>query len=121
MRFKQFLIEEPEAVTNFPVTADEIYDSINDELIAELSGLILSPEVGIQKIRRVLLRNGFSMPALYDTNPEGDETIIDIKPGLYIYLIYSLNDNDYGYEFYAELTDEKNLDELLSDEEEDKE
>jgi hypothetical protein len=38
----------------------------------------------------------------------------------YLYLIYYLTD-DGRYEFYAELTDEEGLNEIMSDEEEDEE
>jgi hypothetical protein len=77
------------------------------------------------------------MPALYDADAEGDEIVIRLdqfgrvidftnlipnKVGeiFYLYLIYYLTD-DGRYEFYAELTDEEGLNEIMSDEEEDEE
>lgn len=92
-----------------------LLESINDDLVDGLSDNFLSPENGIQLIRRVLAGHGFDMPALYGADPEGDETVIEIMPELFLYLIYSVNENG-QYEFYAELTDDEGLDELLSDE-----
>lgn len=93
----------------------DLLESINDSLVDGLSETFLSPENGIQLIRRVLADHELEMPALYGADPEGDETVIEIIPELFLYLIYSVNENG-QYEFYAELTDDEGLDELLSDE-----
>jgi len=132
MNFKQYLAELNsemgqgiKVTDSINITNPQVRDKINQNLNHELTDLILSPESGIQKIRRVLMSFGLDMPALYDAEPEGDELILDIEsmPGdeqFYLYLIYYLAD-DGRYDFYAELTDDEGLNEIMSDEEEDEE
>jgi hypothetical protein len=100
---------------------------INYRLTNELYSSFLSPEGGIQAIRKVLHRFGFDMPALYDANPEGDEVAFEIEQfgqenlTTNIYILYYLTDEGH-YEFFAEVGDDARMDELLSDgEEEDEE
>ena len=98
----------------------------NYRLTNELYTPFLSPEGGIQAIRKVLHRFGFDMPALYDADPEGDEIIFELDQygiGEYetnIYILYYLTDEGH-YEFYAEIGDDERMDELMSDEELDEE
>jgi hypothetical protein len=132
MNFKRYLAELNsemgqgiKVTDSINITNPQVRDKINQNLNHELTDLILSPESGIQKIRRVLMSFGLDMPALYDAEPEGDELILDIEsmPGdeqFYLYLIYYLAD-DGRYDFYAELTDDEGLTEIMSDEEEDEE
>jgi len=122
MRFKQFLTElhmepgqvdvfgQPPQVGGLSISKDEI----NRSFMMELGDLILTPEAGIQRIRKVLARYGEDMPALYDADIVGDEIILPIG-GMFLYIIYCLDD-DVRYDFYAELTDEEGLQEILSDE-----
>jgi len=132
MNFKQYLaelntelgqmIKVTESISSTDLHARE---KINQSLNHELTDLILSPESGIQKIRKVLMSFGLDMPALYDAETEGDELILDIESlngdgEFYLYLIYYLAD-DGRYDFYAELTDDEGLTEIMSDEEEDEE
>jgi len=97
-------------------------DEINHALYAHLHDVILSPESGIQKIRRVLAHFGMSVPALYDLDPDGDEIVIDVDntseevTDNRLYVIYYLTD-DKVYDFYAELTDEQGIDDIMSDDE----
>lgn len=105
-----------------------MHEEINQELYTHLHGVILSPESGIQKIRKVLSRYEMSVPALYDLDPDGDEIVIDIenpKDGSTyendrLYVIYYLTDDDV-YDFYAELTDEQGIDDMISDDEDEDE
>ena len=132
MNFKQYLAELNtemgqliKATDSVNITDPEIRDKINQDLNHELTDLILSPESGVQKIRKVLMSFGLDMPALYDAEPEGDELVLDIESmsgdeQFYLYLIYYLAD-DGRYDFYAELTDDEGLNEIMSDEEEDEE
>ena len=132
MNFKQYLAELNsemgqgiKVTDSINITNPQVRDKINQNLNHELTDLILSPESGIQKIRRVLMSFGLDMPALYDAEPDGDELVLDIEsmPGdeqFYLYLIYYLAD-DGRYDFYAELTDDEGLTEIMSDEEEDEE
>ena len=153
MRFKQYLnelanIEVGQAIDAHETTDKEssametpkVFMDINHRLIVELNDMILSPEQGIQKIRKVLHRFSLDMPALYEANPMGDEIIIAIKqfgqphgitihgeittgsdvvnsdPDGYLYFVYFLEDNG-QYEFHAEILTEMGLQQLLSDEE----
>ena len=121
MRFKQYLNElaelgQPIVVQSMPSDYDEdpAQIEINNRLDRDLNNVFLSPESGIQIIRRVLFLYGHDMPALYDADPEGDEVVIDLDDNLGVYIIYSLTDDD-DYEFYAEVGNENRMQELLSD------
>ena len=132
MNFKQYLAElntemgqTIKVTDSISITDPQVREKINQNLNHELTDLILSPESGIQKIRKVLMSFGLDMPALYDAETEGDELILDIESlngdgEFYLYLIYYLAD-DGRYDFYAELTDDEGLTEIMSDEEEDEE
>jgi hypothetical protein len=139
MRFKQYLTEltnietgqaiqahEPTGEGSIAITNPKIRMEINYRLVNELYEPFLSPEAGIQKIRKVLHRFSFDMPALYDANPEGDEIIFELDQfgleGLEsnLYILYYLTDEGH-YEFYAEVGDENRMEELTSDEEIDEE
>jgi hypothetical protein len=121
-----------------------VFAEVNHRLIVELNDLILSPEQGIQKIRKVLHRYAMDMPALYDADPMGDEVVFELEqfgqahgidtegiittgrnvintsPEAYLYFIYYLDDNG-RYEFHAEMVSEEDLEEILSDEDDDEE
>ena len=132
MNFKQYLAElntemgqTIKATDSVDISDAQVRDKINERLNHELTDLILSPESGVQKIRKVLMSFGLDMPALYGAEPEGDELILDVESmsgdeQFYLYLIYYLAD-DGRYDFYAELTDDEGLNEIMSDEEEDEE
>jgi hypothetical protein len=140
MKFKQFMEEltsiesgqaieahEPTGEGSSAIDNPKIRMEINYRLTNELYSSFLSPEGGIQAIRKVLHRFGFDMPALYDANPEGDEIVFDIEQfgqenlTTNIYILYYLTDEGH-YEFFAEVGDDARMDELLSDgEEEDEE
>jgi len=139
VRFKQFLealtsIEDSQAVQAHEPTGEgktsvdnpKIRMEVNFRLTNELYTPFLSPEGGIQAIRKVLHRYGFDMPALYDADPEGDEIVFELDQygiGEYetnIYILYYLTDEGH-YEFYAEIGDDERMDELMSDEEIDEE
>lgn len=121
MRFAQYLAElnSDQEIENMPSLNGDIMEEVNSQLETELQQSILSPESGIQKIRKVLGMFDMDMPALYDVDPEGEEMVFGID-GSYLYIIYALTD-DGRYDFYAELTDEEGLSEILSDEGEDEE
>ena len=92
--------------------------TINSQLDLELNDLISSPEVGIQKIRRVLGAFNINVPAFYGLDPEGNEIIYDLNDTMHLYIIYALKDDNQTYDFYAEITDNDGLEEILSDEDE---
>jgi hypothetical protein len=141
MRFKQYLSEmelagiepsqaedahEPTGEGKTSVDNPKIRMEANYRLTNELYTPFLSPEGGIQAIRKVLHRFGFDMPALYDADPEGDEIVFELDQygiGDYetnIYILYYLTDEGH-YEFYAEIGDDERMEELMSDEEIDEE
>ena len=134
MRFKQFVEEltgidasqaqdahEPTGEGKTSVDNPKIRMEMNYRLVNELYSPFLSPEGGIQAIRKVLHRFGFDMPALYDADPEGDEIIFELDQygiGEYetnIYILYYLTDEGH-YEFYAEVGDDARMEELTSEE-----
>ena len=119
MRFKEYLQEldlsgvedgqaekahEPTGEASSQITNPKIRMEINYRLTNELYGAFLSPEGGIQSIRKVLHRYGFDMPALYDADPEGDEIAFEIEQfgqdnlATNIYILYYLTDEGH-YEF----------------------
>lgn len=134
MKFKEFLNElldievgeaaDSENAVERSAVDSEVFESVNLRLFRELNDFVLSPEQGVQKIRKVLHNFNLDMPALYDSDPLGDESVIELKRmdensddvDAYLYYIYYLNDNGL-YEFHAEIAKEEDLDNLLSDEE----
>jgi hypothetical protein len=137
MRFKEYLNEmdltgieagqaeeahEPTGEGRIEIDNPKIRMEMNYRLVNELLDQFLSPEGGIQAIRKVLHRFGFDLPALYDANPEGDEFVIDIEQygqenlSTNLYVLYYLTDEG-GYEFYAEVGNDARMEELLSDDE----
>jgi len=126
MRFGQYLNELANAEMHYSqpivkkdvpfdvVGTDLVQNEINNRLDRDLNDVLLSPESGLQRIRKVLSAYGYDMPALYDADPEGDEVILDLEDDLGVYIIYYLTDDD-NYEFYAEVGKESRMEELLSD------
>ena len=133
MRFKQFVEEltsiesgqavdahEPTGEASSAITNPKIRMEVNYRLANELYGPFLSPEGGIQAIRKVLHRYGFDMPALYEADPEGDEIVFEIEQfgqenlPSNLYILYYLTDEGH-YEFFAEIGDEARMDELMSE------
>lgn len=122
MNFKQYLQEREYEMPSLGSASldSDVISSINNSLDVELDEIMMTPESGVQRLRKVLMRFGIEMPALYGLDPEGDEMALPINDDVYIYIIYSPTD-DGRYDFYAELTDEAGLEEILEDEEDDTE
>lgn len=115
MKFTEFLKELAMPVTSPDLNLD-VAGAVNHDLDMELDDIILSPEIGFYKIRKVLHRYGFDLPALYDIEEEGDESVFDLHDGSLLYVLYYLTD-DGNYDFYAKLTDEAGVEEMLSKDE----
>ena len=119
MRFSEYIREMEigavERPAPTPSLMDTNLDSLNNRLDYDTDEKFMSPESGIQRIRRVLHLYGYDMPALYDADPEGDEVVLDLDNNLGVYILYTLTDDD-NYEFYAEVGIESRMQELLSDE-----
>ena len=117
---------EPTGEGSSAITNPRIRMEINYRLTNELYQPFLSPEGGIQAIRKVLHRYGFDMPALYDADPEGDEIAFEIDQfgqenlSTNIYILYYLTDEGH-YEFFAEVGDDARMDELMAEGDEDDE
>ena len=141
MRFREYLQEldlsavedsqaedahEPTGEASSQITNPRIRMEINYRLTNELYEPYLSPEGGIQAIRKVLHRYGFDMPALYDADPEGDEIVFEVDQfgqenlSTNLYILYYLTDEGH-YEFFAEVGDNARMDELMAEGEEDNE
>ena len=122
MNFKQYLQEREYEMPSLGSASldSDVISSINSSLDVELDEILMTPESGVQRLRKVLMRFGIEMPALYGLDPEGDEMALPINDDVFVYIIYSPTD-DGRYDFYAELTDEAGLEEILEDEEDDTE
>jgi len=124
MKFKEYLKEmdnvTPGEVASTPTMVDEkTIDQVNFCLDTDLDKPFLSPESGIQAIRKVLSRFEIDLPALYGANSEGDEIVMQLSSDVAvtnIYILYYLTDDNH-YEFYAEIGDEETMNDLMSDEE----
>lgn len=114
MKFKEFLSEL--AIPHLPEMGVEntICNSVNSNLKKELDDVILSPQIGFLKIRKVLRGYGYDLPTLYDIEPEGDEIVLDVtNTSLMLYVLYYQSD-DGNYEFYAELNDIDGIEEIIT-------
>jgi len=156
MSFKTFLKEfynietgqaieahEPKPDQSSNIMNPQIISKINVQLNTELNEKSLSPQTGIQKIRKVLHTYALDFPVAYEIDSEGDELVFETNQfgkaygptpsstemtheeddSLYVYVLYYLTDEGY-YEFYAEVcADYDRVEELLDDglEEEDEE
>jgi hypothetical protein len=125
MRFKQYLAEHyggemdnhAYSMDAGPISTPDIKDSINNLFVEDLEKFVLSPESGIQKIRKILSIFGYEFPALYEADSDGDEIVFQLNEVDFLYVIYYLTD-DGRYDFYAELTDEAGINEIMSEEDE---
>jgi hypothetical protein len=91
MKFKEFLNEL--AVPYMPPIAldDAISESLNRQLDLELNDTILSPQIGLYKIRKVLRNQGYDLPTSYEPELEGDEVVFDLgNTDSLIYVLYYL-------------------------------
>lgn len=122
MKFKTFIemktlpLSGAENVIGVSPSMD-IMDSINDRFESEFSKTIESPETGLETIINVLGEYSVNMIAPDDLDEEDDEFVIELADNLHLYVIYVQNE-DGLYDFYAQVTDDEGLEELLEDEEE---
>ena len=119
MRFSEYIREMGVGAVTTPMATpslmDTNLDSLNTRLDYDTDEKFMSPESGIQRIRRVLHLYGYDLAPLYDADPEGEELVIDLDNNVGVYILYTLAD-DNSYEFYAEVGNESRMQELLSDE-----
>ena len=113
MKFKTFIEEKS------PFLNREVQNEINNALVSDIDNIMmLTPDAGVQRMRKVLMRYDIDFPPIEDLDSEGDENIMKIGEEIYLYFIYYPTD-DGNYEFHAEIADEDGVDEILSDMEED--
>ena len=119
-------ISEMESMDTEPIVmtvGSDARDSINQVLETELLNNFATAEDGFAKIRNIFNQYGVKVPMMKSLDSEGDEIALDVdaqEGPLVLYVIYSLTDEG-DYEFYAELTDEDGLEEIVSDDEEEDE
>lgn len=114
MKFKEFLTElamPVEAIAQ-DVAMEE---AVNDELKRELNDVILSPQIGLLKIRKVLRMFNLDIPTSYVVEPEGDEVVLDLlgNTDSLLYVLYYQTDEG-NYDFYAHIDDEDGIEEIIS-------
>lgn len=129
MTFRNFLSESYGTFVNQEpdVPQDQVIRLANQYLEKELAGTFESPDEAVFKIRKILLRFFIELPPVYDLDEDGDEMVFYLKEfqrtnnhnaiDAYLYVLYYLTD-DNRYDFYAEITDEENIEKFIEDGEE---
>lgn len=117
MKFKEFLIEL--AVPMDSIAKDiAVEEAINTQLENELKDVILSPQIGFYKVRKVLNRYGYDLPTFYLPDQDGDEVILDILGSEQLLYVLYYQTDDGNYDFYAHIDDDEGIEEILSGDEE---
>ena len=118
MKFKEFLTELAMPVDSI-VQDLAIEEAINAQLDKELNDIILSPQIGFLKIRKVLRMFNLDIPTSYAIEQEGDEVVLDLlgNTDSLLYVLYYQTD-DGNYDFYACVDDEEGIEEIISKDEE---
>jgi len=93
------------------------YEDINDELFETLEDSVLTPQTGLQRVANILNHYGIEIPMVFEMDSEGDEYIFRLEDN-YLYFIFSPNESGF-YEVFAQVVDEDELQEILSDDGED--
>ena len=117
MKFKQFLTELAMPVDSV-VHDVAIEEAVNAQLDKELQDVILSPQIGFLKIRKVLRMFNLDIPTSYAIEQEGDEVVLDLlgDTDSLLYVLYYQTD-DGNYDFYACVDDEEGIEEIISKDE----
>lgn len=146
-----FGVEDGQAVSahsaeNMTSSASSIYNPkllniCNRQLAADLSknnrslpnNSILSPEIGFERIGKILSTYAINLPAILDLGQESAEEVFEVeqfgvpygplpsgeygtnREPLYLYVYYFLNDDGF-YEFFAQIVDEEELNDFLETE-----
>jgi len=118
MKFKEFLTELAMPEVSLMARDVAVEEEINRQLEMELKDVILSPQIGLYKIRKVLNRFGYDLPTSYVPDQDGDEVVLDIHGSdSLLYVLYYQTD-DGNYDFYALIDDDEGIEEILSKDEE---
>ena len=118
MKFKEFLTELAMPMDSI-VHDVAIEEAVNAQLDKELNDVILSPQIGFLKIRKVLRMFNLDIPTSYAVEQEGDEVVLDLlgNTDSLLYVLYYQTD-DGNYDFYACVDDEEGIEEIISKDEE---
>jgi len=118
MKFKEFLSELAMPEVSLMARDVAIEEEINRQLEMALKDVILSPQIGLYKVRKVLNRFGYDLPTSYVPDQDGDEVVLDIHGSdSLLYVLYYQTD-DGNYDFYALIDDDEGIEEILSKDEE---
>jgi len=118
MKFKEFLTELAMPEVSLMARDVAVEEEINRQLEMELKDVILSPQIGLYKIRKVLNRFGYDLSTSYVPDQDGDEVVLDIHGSdSLLYVLYYQTD-DGNYDFYAHVDDDEGIEEILSKDEE---
>jgi hypothetical protein len=117
MKFKEFLTELAMPMDSI-VHDVAIEEAVNAQLSKELNDIILSPQIGFLKIRKVLRMFNLDIPTSYAVEQEGDEVVLDLlgDTDSLLYVLYYQTD-DGNYDFYAHVDDEEGIEEIISEDE----
>jgi len=118
MKFKEFLTELAMPVDSI-VQDLAIEEAVNAQLSKELNDIILSPQIGFLKIRKVLRMFNLDIPTSYAVEQEGDEVVLDLlgNTDSLLYVLY-YQTNDGNYDFYACVDDVDGIEDIISKDEE---
>jgi len=118
MKFKEFLSELAMPEVSLMARDVAIEEEINRQLEMALKDVILSPQIGLYKVRKVLNRFGYDLPTSYVPDQDGDEVVLDIHGSdSLLYVLYYQTD-DGNYDFYAHVDDDEGIEKILSKDEE---
>jgi hypothetical protein len=118
MKFKEFLTELAMPEVSLMARDVAVEEEINRQLEMGLKDVILSPQIGLYKIRKMLNRFGYDLPTSYVPDQDGDEVVLDMHGSdSLLYVLYYQTD-DGNYDFYALIDDDEGIEEILSKDEE---
>ena len=118
MKFKEFLTELAMPEVSLMARDVAVEEEINRQLEMGLKDVILSPQIGFYKVRKVLNRFGYDLPTSYVPDQDGDEVVLDVfGSDSLLYVLYYQTD-DGNYDFYALIDDDEGIEEILSKDEE---
>lgn len=104
------------------LTEMDISGQVNDQLGQQLDEFVPSIEQAYQSIRAILGLHGYSFDEGLVYEEDGDELVHELKgtdsdERCFLYVIFYRTD-DGLYDFFAEVTDEEGIEELMSEGEE---
>ena len=118
MKFKEFLTELAMPEVSLMARDVAVEEEINRQLEMGLKDVILSPQIGFYKVRKVLNRFGYDLPTSYVPDQDGDEVVLDVfGSDSLLYVLYYRTD-DGNYDFYDHVDDDEGIEEILSKDEE---